>query len=200
MLDTCGLQTVHQLLAHCLDAHAHAGELLLPNGAQLGAVQHRGDHSTAMNGRVGVVGANDDLELAQDAVSFFLVFAEHRQGTDTLAVKAEALAERGGDEKIQPGGGEFADDRAVFRNAVAKALVRHVQKRHEFVALDGGDHLVPLGSGDVVTGGVMAAGVQQDDGAGGRSSQVSQHAVEVHTALGCIVVAVVFNRETGAGE
>ena len=83
---------------------------------------------------------------------------------------------------------------------MAKALVGHVQKRHELLALDGGNHLVPLVSSDVVTGGVMAAGVQQDDGAGGRSSQVSQHAVEVHTALGCIVVAVVFNRETGAGE
>jgi hypothetical protein len=111
---TGGLQAVDQLLAHGLDAHAHLAQFLFPQGAQLGVAQHRGHHGAAVGGRVGVVGADHDLELAQHAAASSLLGAQHRQGAHALAVQAEALGERGGDEEVQPGGHELADHGAVF--------------------------------------------------------------------------------------
>ena len=143
-----------------------------------------------MRGRVGVVGADHDLELAQHAVGFFLVRCHHRQGAHALAVQAEALGERGRDKDVETGGHELADHGAVFLDAMAKALVGHVQERGQALGLDGGDHLVPLRSRQVVARGVVAAGVQHDDGAGRCGVQVGQHAVEVDRARGGVVVAV----------
>jgi hypothetical protein len=81
-----------------------------------------------------------------------------------------------------------------------KALVGHVQERGELARLDGGDDLVPLRGGDVVARGVVAAGMQHDDGARGRRVQRSQHAVEVDAAGGRVVVGVGLDHETGRGE
>jgi len=55
-------------------------------------------------GGVGVVGTDGDLELAQDAVGFFLAVADHAQGAYAFAVEAEALGEAGGHKNVQLGG------------------------------------------------------------------------------------------------
>jgi hypothetical protein len=73
LLHAGGLQAIDQLLAHGLDAHAHAGQFLFPQGAQLGVCQHGGHHGAAVDGRVGVVGADHDLELAQHAAASSLL-------------------------------------------------------------------------------------------------------------------------------
>ena len=83
---------------------------------------------------------------------------------------------------------------------MAKALVGHVQESRQALGLDHCNHLVPLGGGDVVTGGVVAAGVQHDDGAGGGRVQVGQHAFEIDAALGRVVVGVGADFKTGVHE
>ena len=70
-------------------------------------------------------------------------------------------------KKFRPAGDELADHGAVFGDAVAEALVGHVEEGHQLARLDGGDHLVPLRGREVVAGRVVAAGVQHDDGARG---------------------------------
>ena len=83
-------------------------------------------------------------------------------------------------------------------------MVGHVEECGEFAGLDHGNHLVPLRGCDVIAGGVVAAGVQQHDGAGGRSIQCGQHAVKIdaaQAAVGALVeVGVSFDREACVGE
>ena len=153
-----------------------------------------------MNGWVGVVGANDNFELTEHATGFFLVFAKHGEGANALAIQAETLAERGGNQEVQAGFDKLANHRAVFSYAVAKALVGHVEEGGQVLGFDCGNDLAPLGGGDVVAGGVMAAGVQNHNGAGGGRVQVGQHAGKIDTALGGVVVAVALHGEAGVGE
>ena len=153
-----------------------------------------------MRGRVGVVGADHALELAQHATGFFLRHADDAQGTDALAVQREALGEAGGDEEVQAGVQELADHLAVFGNAFAKALVGHVEEGDQVAGLHGGDHLIPFGFGQVVAGGVVAAGVQHDHGAFFGRVQGSQHAFKVDATLGFVVVGVGAHGEAGRLE
>ena len=200
LLHTGGLQAIDQFLAHGFDAHAHGAQLLFPLLAQGRGGEHLGHHRTAVGGRVGVVGADDDFQLREHAGGFFLVIGDHRQGPHALAVQAEAFAERGGDKNIQPGSNKFANHCAVFGNAMAKALVGHIEEGDQVVGLHHLNHLVPLRGGDVVAGGVVAAGVQHSDGARGGAAQALQHAVKVHPALGRVVVGVGINFKTGVLE
>ncbi len=200
LLHAGSLEAIHQLLAHGLDAHAHLAQLLLPQCTQFGVAQHGGHHRAAMRGRVGVVGADHDLQLAQHAGGFFLVGAQHGQAAHALAVQAEALGEGGGNEEAQAGSHELLDHRAVFLDAVAEALVGHVEEGRQALGLDHRHHLVPLLGRDVVAGRVVAAGVQHDDGAGRGGLEAGQHAVEVHAALGRVVVGVAIDHEAGIGE
>ncbi|MCY1545636.1 hypothetical protein D9M68_815880 [compost metagenome] len=112
-----------------------------------------------MDGRVGVVGADGDLELRQHARGFFGAFAEHRQRSHALAVQAEALGERSRDKEHQTRSHELADDRPVFGDPVAKTLVGHVKERCEVACFHHRDHLVPLLGSDVVAGGIVATGM-----------------------------------------
>ncbi len=163
---------------------------MLPLGAQFGRAQHGGDDLGAVGGRVGVVAADDALDLRQHAAGFFFAGANHAERPDALAVEREALGEGGGDEKVEPGGKELLDDRAVLGNAFAEALVGHVEEGHELARLEGGDHLFPLRRADVVAGGVVAAGVQHDDGARGGGVERGEHGVEVHALLGGVVIGI----------
>ena len=153
-----------------------------------------------MRGWVAVVGADHDFQLAQHLGRFFLAGAHHRQGAHALAVQAEAFAERGGDKDVEPRGHELADHRAVFGDALGKALVGHVEEGGQLAGLHHLDHLRPLRWRDVVARRVVAAGVQHHDGAGRGGLQVGQHAVEVQAARGGVVVAVGAHLEAGLRE
>ena len=92
------------------------------------------------------------------------------------------------------------DPSAAARDAFAKALVRHVEERRQSACFDDADDLVPLRRGDVVARGVVAASVQQHHRPSGSRLQGGQHAVEVHAALGGVVVGIGLDREAGLGE
>ena len=91
LLDAGGFEAIDQLLAHGLDANAHFAQFSFPSGAPLGVGQHGSHNCTTVDGWVGVVGANDNFQLAQYAAAFFFVGAQHRQSTHALAVQAKAL-------------------------------------------------------------------------------------------------------------
>ena len=149
---------------------------------------------------VGVVGSDGDLELAEHPVGLFFALAQDAQCPDPLAVEAEALGKRGRHKEGQTGRYKFGNDGAVFCDAVAEALIGHVQKGNQAPGLDRSDHLVPLSSGDVVAGRVMTAGVQDHDRARGRRVQCVEHALKVHPPGGGIVVGVGLDREAGVVE
>lgn len=52
------------------------------------------DEARAVDGRVGVEGADDDLDLRVDALALVGVGAHDREGADALAVEAHVLCER----------------------------------------------------------------------------------------------------------
>ena len=187
-------------MAHGFDAHPHLAEFFFPQLAQFRALQHGCDHRAAVGRRVGIVGADDDFELRQDARGFVRRLAQHRQRAYAFAVQAETFRKRGSHQKIQTGFDELVYDRAIFGDAVAKALVSHVQKRGEFTRFDRIDHFVPLLRRDVVAGGVVAASVQHDDGARGGGVQAVKHALEIHAARGSVVIRISLDGETGSGK
>ena len=70
----------------------------------------------------------------------------------------------------------------VGLDAGGEARVGHVEEGHQAAFLGDGDHLVPLRFGQVVAGGVVAAGVQHDDGAGVGLAEGGQHGLLVSGA------------------
>ena len=126
VLDSGRFEAVHQFLAHGFDAHAHFAQLCLPSGTPVGVCQHRGHYGAAMNRGGGVVRANDDFELAQNASALFFVGAQDRQGAHTLAIQTEALGKRGRNKNAQPGVHKLTNHGAILGKSVAKALVGHV--------------------------------------------------------------------------
>ena len=145
LFDARCFKSINQLLAHGFDAHAHLTQLFFPHRAQFGIGHHRCDDRATVRGRGAVVGADDDFELAQHPRGFVFALAQHAQCADAFAVQAEAFAETGGDEKRQPRVDKLLYRCTVLLQAIGKALVGHVQKRHQAARLDHGHHLVPLG-------------------------------------------------------
>src|SRR5690606_24150004 len=158
------LEFFDQLHAHGTDAFAHGGELIGPQGVELGRVQHRRDDRAAVRRRVGIVGADDALELAEYATAFFFAGRDQRQCAYPFAVKRKGLRKGRADEHGQIVLREQADDRRVFFKTVAKALVGDVQEGHKIACLDDFDDLLPLGKGGIDACGVVAAGMQDDNG------------------------------------
>jgi hypothetical protein len=76
----------------------------------------------------------------------------------------------------------------------------YVEKRDQPGAAHGVEHLRPLLLGQVVPGGVVAAGMQHHDGAGRGRRQVGEHALDVDTVDLGVEVAVGLDGEAGPGE
>ena len=83
---------------------------------------------------------------------------------------------------------------------MAKALVGHVQERGELAGFDNGNHLVPLGWGDVVAGGVVATSMQNHHSAGCGSVQAGQHTLDVDAFGCCVVIGIGVHGETSGGK
>merc|ERR1719389_119797 len=71
-----------------------------------------------------------------------------------------------------------------------EALVGHVKVGEEVLLLDEGGHLLPLLGRGVHTGGVVRAGVEEDDGTLGDVLNVFHGASKVQTACGWIIISV----------
>ena len=75
-------------------------------------------------------------------------------------------------------------------------MVSHVQKRSQTARFNDGNDLVPLLGRDVIAGRVVAAGVQNHDGARCGGVQCCQHAFKVDAAFDGIVIRVALNLKT----
>lgn len=87
VLGTERLELPTEQLAHGDDAVGHALDFALPLLVQLGVVQDSGSNTGAVDGGVGVHGADDDLDLRVEALDLLGVLADNREDTSTLTVE-----------------------------------------------------------------------------------------------------------------
>ena len=97
-----------------------------------------------------------------------------------LAVEPEVLGEGLRDAELEPLLDEVPNGPGVaFEVARREPLVGAVEKREEVSLPRHRGDLFPLVAGGVHAGGVVRAGVQEDDAAGGRGGEGGKHAAEV---------------------
>lgn len=123
------------------------------------------------------------------------------EGAGALTVQTKVLSEGLGDAELEALIDEVADrPRVTGEIAGREALVRCVEEG-EVLALTQDDRdLLPLVLGQVDAGGVVGAGVQDDNGAGWSFAQGTEHAVEVETFGFGGEVGVVGELEADVGE
>jgi hypothetical protein len=73
--------------AHLNDAVGHALDLAEPLLVEGGVVHDGGRDAGTVDGRVGVLGTNENLDLRLDALLLLGVLADEGEGTNTLTVQ-----------------------------------------------------------------------------------------------------------------
>lgn len=214
-----GLELLAEEGAHGDDAVSHLLDLALPLVVELGVVEDLGRKAGAVDGRVGVQGTDEDLELGVDALGLLGVLADDGEDTGTLTVETldskistyvdahkrhetyHVLGERLGKEDLVAILDELTNGKGVTVGVTAgKALVGHVEEgKVALVLADLGD-LLPLLGRRVDTGGVVRAGVEEDRGTGRDGLEVGNQALKVKTDGVLVVVAVVLGLEGGVLE
>jgi hypothetical protein len=126
-----------------LDALAHAGEFVFPLARSAGVVSTVAT-TGRRGGRVGIVGADRDLQLRQHAGRLVGAAAHHAERADALAVEREALRERSGHEEVHARRDELATTAPSSAMPGAEALVGHVEEGHQAARLHQRHHLRPL--------------------------------------------------------
>src|SRR5690606_12822139 len=82
----------------------------------------------------------------------------------------------------------------------AKALIGDVKERHQVALLDNLGDFAPLLKRGVNTGGIMAAGVQQNNSLPWQRVQAGQHALKIKSVGGGVVVGISVNLKPGTLE
>lgn len=89
------LKLLTEELAHGDDAVSHALDLALPLLVELRVVEDGGGNAGTVDGRVGVHGADDDLELRVEALSLLGILANNGEDTSTLTVETLKAVSKG---------------------------------------------------------------------------------------------------------
>lgn len=187
--------------AHLNDAVSHALDLTEPLLVQSGVVHDGGSDASTVDGRVGVEGTDEDLDLRLNALLLLGVLANEREGTDTLTVQTHVLGERLAESDVVALLDEVAGSESILVSVTAgKALVGHVEEGEVVLLLHNIADLAPLGLGRVDTSGVVGASVEQDDALLGGGLDIGDQTLEVKTDGLLVVVAVLGDLETGVGE
>lgn len=91
-------------------------------------------------------------------------------------------------------------ERVLVDVAAGEALVGHVEEAVVALRLDGGLDLLPLLDGRVDAGGVVGAGVEEEDALLGRGLEVGEQALKVEADGVLVVVAVLLDGQAGVLE
>ena len=170
------LEVVAQGLAHLDDAAAHGAEVAFPLAEEGGVVEDAAGDAGAVGGRVGDLAALEDGELAGDAGGGVLGgggvggagAGDEVEGARSFAVEAEVFGVGLRHAEFEAFLDEVANGPGVFGEvAGCEALVGAVEEGEVAVcSYDLGD-LFPLILCWVDPGGVVCAGMEQDDAAFG---------------------------------
>ena len=199
------LELSPQRFPHVDDAARHGAEVLLPLSEELGVVEHDRGHLGAVDGRVGDLGALQEGELGGHAGGDGRGVGGRSgnvvEAASAFAVETKVLGEGLGDHKLEAELNKEADGRGIaVEVARSEALVGGIEEGE--VALGGHDlgNLAPLGGRSIDTGGIVGAGMEEDNGALGGITKGLLHAVKVE-ALGLLVeVRVLGDGQTDVAE
>jgi hypothetical protein len=187
--------------AHLNDAVSHALDLTKPLLVKSGVVHDGGGDASTVDGRVRVEGTNENLDLRLNALLLLGVLANEREGTDALTVQTHVLGERLAQSDVVALLNEVAGSEGILVSVTAgKALISHVEEGEVVLLFHDIADLAPLGLGRVDTGGVVGAGVEQDDALLGGGLDVGDQTLEVEADGLLVVVAVLSDLETGIRE
>lgn len=187
--------------AHLDDAVSHALDLTEPLLVESGVVHDGGGDTGTVDGRVGVEGTDENLDLRLNALLLLGVLADEREGTDTLTVETHVLSEGLAQRDVVALLDEVAGSKGILVSVTAgKALVGHVEEGEVVLLLHDIANLAPLSLGGVNTGGVVGTGVQEDDALLGGGLDVGDQTLEVKTNGLLVVVAVLSDLEAGVRE
>lgn len=124
--------------------------------------------------------------------------------TYTLTIESEILRERLADDHVEALGCEVADRPRVVRAAVcrqrAEALVCAIEEREQVASFHDRCDLGPLCLAVVCAGGVVAAGLEDEDAMFGRGVQACHQRREVSCQCGGREVVIGLYLETGVEE
>jgi hypothetical protein len=154
-----------------------------------------------VDGRVGVEGTDENLDLRLNALLLLGVLANKREGTDTLTVQTHVLGEGLAQSNVVALLDEVAGSEGILVSVTAgETLVGHVEEGEVVLLLHDIADLAPLVLGRVDTSGVVGASVEQDNALLGGGLDVSDQTLEVETDGLLVVVAVLSDLETGVRE
>lgn len=199
------LQALPQALAHLRNATTHRLQILLPLLEQSLIIQHPASDTRAIRRRVTDLTALQNSQLRRD---MRISLAGLRTGCGNemecaraLAIQTKVLSEGLGHAQLEALLDEVAHGPGVANEITRGETLVGAVKEGEMVALahDDGD-VLPLGLGQIDTGGVVGADVQEDDGAGGSIAQGGEHAGEVEAFGLRVEVGVVGEGEVDVGE
>lgn len=186
-----GLEVVNEEVAHLDDSIGHDLNVLAPLGGEVGVSEDGGDEASATDGRVGVVGADEDLELRIDAGGLGGAVGQNVEGTNALTVQTEVLRERLRNQGAVALLDEVAHGPDVaFGVARSEALVRHVEEHEVALLLAHLGDLLPLLLRRIDSRRIVRAHVEQEDRTSGCRVQIRQQTDLVQTDRVRVVVTV----------
>jgi len=190
-LDSLSLEGGAESLPHVVHAGADGDELIEPLLAESGVVENASSNSGTMLRRGRVVGANDDLDLREDAGGGILVRADEMHAASTLTVETHDLSEGLSDDHLEALGEEEAEAIGILVEAAGgETLVGSVEEGVKLVALANISDLLPLSLRGVDTCRVVSTGVEENARAGLSALEVGEHASDIE-ALGRLVEVAV---------
>src|SRR5579864_5381341 len=180
----------HDLTPQLLDTVAHGIELVGPLPAEHGVGEDRLDDGGAVIGGHRPERAREAYQLAHGGIGVRLRLAHHAQGARALAVQTEVLRARHREQQLRELGAEEPQAEGVRVQALAEALVGHVDEGDELTALDQREDLAPFALSQVGARRVVTRGVQQHHGPRRQPLERGEHLLELHSAARRIVIGI----------
>lgn len=165
-----GLELCPQLLAHGDDPPGHRPQVLLPLLEQGLVVQHQACDASAVCRGIRDFGTLQNRELRSDSANGVLGVrtgaGNEVEATGPLTVETEVLGEGLRNAQLEALLDEVVDGPGVLGQiARGEALVRAIEEREMRLLLQQNGQLLPLVLCRVDAGGVVCAGMHQDDAA-----------------------------------
>ena len=195
-------ELVAQRRAHCDDPVGHGLALSPPLRRQRAVGENDFDDARAVDGRVGVDGARDDLELREHALGLGSVVTYDGDRADALAVEAKVLCEGLSERKRHTLTNEVADGKGVgFGVARCESLVSAVDDELDAgLGLERRNHQLPLLDRRIDPRRVVRTRVEEDGGAIRCGLEVGKHAFKVEAEPCGVPVAVGFGLKPRIAE
>lgn len=191
LLGTKSLEVLLEKSSHSNHAVSHVLDFLEPLSLELRVGENdRGNAGTVDRG-VRVEWSNDNLKLGINASLFFRALSNKGEGTNALTVETHVLGKRLAEGNLEALLDKVSDGVSVAGNvARGKALVGHVEEGEVALLLEDLSNGSPLLWGGINTGGVVGAGVQENDRAVVGVAEVLDEAVKVQGNVLLVVVSV----------